>query len=302
MENRIIKNSIIIPRIIFGPDELGYTPRPKVTRLLFMKIFKKIKRKTWDSYRYVLQIENALNIGFNSVDFSAAYGDGSLISKAIKKSRLQREQVFLITRISNKAQFLSGGAIESEIRKQLNGFGTDYVDMLMFHWPVTNHYEETWKTMIELRSKGYCKYLGVANCHEHHIEKLYECSGEYPIVNQIELHPLFTQVPLRSYCNDHGIQVMAYSPTARHDDRLYNPPLLKKLAEKYDKSPTQLILRWHIQNGIIPVIRTLNYEHQKEDVKIFDFSISESDMKLIDNLNINSRIRYDPDNCDFHCL
>lgn len=174
--------------------------------------------------------------------------------------------------------------------------------MLMFHWPVTNHYEETWKAMIELRNKGYCKYLGVANCHEHHLEKLYKCSGEYPIVNQIELHPLFTQVPLRTYCNDHGIQIMAYSPTARHDDRLYNPPLLKKLSEKYSKSPTQLILRWHIQNGIIPVIRTLNYKHQKEDVNIFDFSISDNDMKLIDNLNINSRIRYDPDNCDFQCL
>lgn len=109
MENIIIKDSVIIPQIIFGPDELGYTPRPKVTRFLFQKVLKKIKRKTWDRYKYVSQIENALNIGFNSVDFSAAYGDGSLISKAIKKSSLQREQVFLITRISNKAQYSGGG-------------------------------------------------------------------------------------------------------------------------------------------------------------------------------------------------
>ena len=172
----------------------------------------------------------------------------------------------------------------------------------MLHWPVTNHYEETWKEMIRLRDQGICRDLGVANCHEHHIKRLYECSGEYPLVNQVELHPLFTQVSLKNYCEVHGIQVMAYSPTARHDDRLFNPPLLMEIANKYGKSPTQIVLKWHIQNGVIPVIRSLNYAHQSEDIDIFDFEISESDMKLINGLNINARIRYDPDNCDFRCL
>jgi len=185
---------------------------------------------------------------------------------------------------------------------QLKGFNTNYVDMLMFHWPVTEHYEDTWKRMIKMREKGVCKYLGVANCHEHHLQKLYKYSGEYPLVNQVELHPLFTQMPLKKYCDEHEIQVMAYSPTARHDDRLFNPPLLNDIAKKYEKTPTQIILRWHIQNGIIPVIRSLNYVHQREDIAIYDFEISKSDMQLINSININSRIRYDPDNCDFYAL
>ncbi len=185
---------------------------------------------------------------------------------------------------------------------QLEGFDTDYVDMLMLHWPVTDRFEDTWKEMIRLRDKGVCKYLGVANCHEHHIDKLYECSGEYPLINQVELHPLFTQTELKKYCEEHGIQVMAYSPTARHDDRLFNPPLLSGIANKYGKTPTQVVLKWHIQNDVISVIRSLSYDHQKEDVDIFDFEISEEDMRLIDGININARIRYDSDNCDFRCL
>ena len=126
--------------------------------------------------------------------------------------------------------------------------------------------------------------------------------GILPEVNQVEIHPLFTQESLRNYCKINGIQVEAYSPTARHDDRLYNPPLLGNIAKKYNKSITQIILRWHIQNGIIPVIRSLNPAHQMEDMDIFDFAISEEDMHTIDGLNINARIRYDPDNCDFTVL
>ena len=107
---------------------------------------------------------------------------------------------------------------------------------------------------------------------------------------------------MRDYCAVNQIQLEAYSPTARHDDRLYNPPLLGIIASKYNKSITQIILRWHIQNGIIPIIRSLNKKHQIENISIFDFTISDEDMKKIDSLNINARIRYDPDNCDFTCL
>lgn len=126
--------------------------------------------------------------------------------------------------------------------------------------------------------------------------------GVFPELNQVEIHPLFTQIPLRNYCKNNGIQVEAYSPTARHDDRLFNPPLVRNIAKIYKKTPTQIILRWHIQNGIIPIIKSLNTKHQIEDISVFDFVISDDDMKKIDSLNINARIRYDPDNCDFTCL
>ena len=97
-----------------------------------------------------------------------------------------------------------------------------------------------------------------------------------PEINQVELHPLFTQIPLRNYCKDNGIQIEAYSPTARQDDRLFNPPLIRDIAKKHKKTPTQVVLRWHIQNEIIPIVRTLNSAHQEEDMDIFDFSIYKS--------------------------
>lgn len=156
--------------------------------------------------------------------------------------------------------------------------------------------------MIEYKKQGLCRILGVANCNIHHLQRLYEVSGEYPEINQVEVHPLFTQEELRKFCKEKGIIIESYSPTARHDDRLYNPFLLKEMSKKYNRSITQLILRWHVQNGLIPVIRSWNPKHLKSDFNIFDFEISEDDMKKIDNLNINSRIRYDPDNCDFHSL
>lgn len=206
----------------------------------------------------------------------------------------------MTTRISNQAQFK--GSVENCLFQQLKGLGTDYVDLLMFHWPVTGFYIETWKAMIRLYEKGYCKSLGVANCHRHHIEKLIENTGVVPAINQVEIHPLFTQKRLIEYCKDKGIQIEAYTPLARMDDRLIRLPKLKLIAKNHNKTIAQVILRWHIQNGVIPVVRSMNKVRQNENINIFDFELSLAEMKTIDGFNINSRLRYDPDNCDFTIL
>ena len=144
--------------------------------------------------------------------------------------------------------------------------------------------------------------MGVANCHAHHLEKLFTLTEEKPLINQFEIHPLFTQKPLIAYCREHGIQPEAYTPIARFDDRLVRLPILNRIAEKYGKTFLQVVLRWHVQNGIVPVVRTLNPKHQKENLGIFDFSLTDEEMAQIDGININSRLRYDPDNCDFTIL
>lgn len=302
MNNVQLRDGMSIPAIIFGPDAIGYTPHPRKVNSKCQRIVRKIKRKTIDEYQYTESIANAIRCGFHSIDFSAAYGDGKLIAKSIRKSGVDRKDIMITTRVSNKAQYLGEEAIEKEFYEQLRGFETDYFDMLMFHWPVTNCFEDTWKVMIKLHEQGLCKMLGVANCHEHHLERLYEISGIYPLVDQVEVHPLFTQVPLREYCKERDIQIEAYSPTGRQDDRIMNPPLLNNLSKKYNKNKTQIILRWHIQNGVVPVIRSLNLAHQRSDIDIFDFAIDGDDMRKIDGLNLNSRLRYDPDNCDFTAL
>lgn len=172
----------------------------------------------------------------------------------------------------------------------------------MFHWPVTGYYEAAWKEMVKLYQEGYCKVVGVANCHKHHLEKLFSVSDIIPAVNQIEVHPLFTQKELIRFCWNNNIAVEAYTAIARFDDRLMRLPLLKNIADKYNKTIVQIILRWHIQTGVIPLVRSLNFKRQQENINIFDFQLTKEEMKAIDGININSRLRYDPDNCDFSIL
>ena len=156
--------------------------------------------------------------------------------------------------------------------------------------------------MLKLYDEGYIKALGVANCHQHHIEELLKVSEVIPAVNQIEVHPLFTQKTLIEYCQNKGIVVEAYTPIARFDDRLVRLPLLKRIAQKYNKTIVQIVLRWHIQNGLIPIVRSLNKKRQLENISIFDFKLTADEMDSIDRININARVRYDPDNCDFSIL
>ena len=156
--------------------------------------------------------------------------------------------------------------------------------------------------MEQLLDMGLTKHLGVANCHEHHLEAIFEICQYPPEVGQFEIHPLFTQKPLIEYYKQHNIQVCAYTAVARMDDRLVRLPLLKSIGDKYNKTITQVVLRWHIQNGVIPIVRAMSSEHQKENLDIFDFKLTEDEMTQIDSININSRLRYDPDNCDFSIL
>lgn len=249
---------------------------------------------------FVDAVVNALQIGYRLIDYSAAYGDGTLIGNAIWKSGLKREDVFITTRISNGAQ--RNHRVREQFMDFIHNMGINYVDLLQFHWPVTDLYLDTWKEMEKLYEEGYVKHLGVANCHQHHLEEIFKICKYRPEVGQFEIHPLFTQKPLIQYYKDNGIVVEAYTPIARYDDRLVRLPLLKKLEKKYNKTFVQIILRWHVQNGVIPLVRSMSKEHQLENFNIFDFDLSSKDMAAIDAININSRLRYDPDNCDFSIL
>lgn len=292
------------PSIGFGPGGLGYSPKMQKQRkglsLFVFKVMNKLFYRPSSEKNYVNSVTHALKTGFRLIDYSSAYGDGKLIGRAINKSGIDREKLFITTRVSNRAQR------ENKVRKEFLSFlqnaGLKYVDLLQFHWPVTGLYLDTWREMEKLKDEGLVKHLGVANCHQHHLEEIFKICKHRPEVGQFEIHPLFTQKPLIQYYKDNGIIVEAYTPIARYDDRLVRLPLLKNLEKKYKKTFIQIILRWHVQNGVIPLVRALSKEHQKENFGIFDFELSDEDMKLIDGININSRLRYDPDNCDFSIL
>lgn len=294
-----LNNGIEIPCIGNGPAGIGYTPRT-IKRNLIGKVYNKFIGRRIERHVYINAVAHSFKIGFTLLDNSAAYSNATAIRAAIVKSGVDRDNLFITTRISNSAQF--SGTVREEFFKQLEDTGIEKFDLLQFHWPVTDCYVETWKEMIRLQEEGYVRCLGVANCHQHHLETLIDVTGVVPTINQFEVHPLFTQKPLIEYCKSKNIQVEAYTAIARFDDRLMRLPLLKNIAKKYGKTIVQVILRWDIQNGIIPLVRSLNPKRQIENISIFDFELTEEEMKSIDNININARVRYDPDNCDFTIL
>lgn len=304
MSEITLKSGYKIPSIGFGPGIMGYSAKMKKRRGfladLYFRAYNRFVKRPRQKKKFVEAISSAFENGFRLLDYSNSYGNQELIRQAIQDSGLRREDLFLTSRISNQAQF--EGNVRKEFLETLAKWRVDYVDLLQFHWPVTGKYVDTWREMIRLKEEGYVKVLGVANCHCHHIETLEKATGILPEINQIEVHPLFSQKPLLNYCKSKGITVEAYTPVARYDDRLVRLPLLKRLENKYNKSFVQIILRWHLQNGVIPVVRALNPRHQKSNIDIFDFELTAEDMSLIDGININSRLRYDPDNCDFTIL
>lgn len=297
MEYFNLINGQQVPCLCYGPGMLtrGLTsPKTFVEKIKYRVTYKK------QESLYYKAIVSAIKNGFRFIDYSATYSREDLIGKAIRESQLSRSEFILTTRIDNKAQFQ--GTVRDTFFRSLERYGTDYIDLLMFHWPVTEKYVNTWTEMIRLKEEGFCRNLGVSNCHSHHIDLLIKATGVIPFINQVEVHPLFTQKGLADYCKNKSIVIEAYTPLARMDERMTRLPLMKSLSKKYNKTITQLILRWHVQNGIIPVFRSMNSERQKENMAIFDFTISENDMRAIDSININSRLRYDPDNCDFTIL
>lgn len=299
-----LNNGIEIPCMGIGPGIIGAAYKPTLPSNTF---FAKVKRKLTSPIKYRLarrdfikSLANALKLGYRLIDYSFAYGDGSEILEAIKMAGLKREDVFLTSRASNIQQY--NGTVREEFLRGLEKIGLDYVDMFMFHWPVTDHFVDTYKEMEKLYKEGYAKVIGVANCHQHHLQAIMDNCETVPAVDQFEIHPLFTQKPLIEFCHEHGIAVQAYTPLARNDDRLTKNLILQGLAKKYNKSIQQIILRWDVQLEQIPIPRALHASRQKQNIDIFDFSLTDEEIKAIDSININSRLRFDPDNLDFHSV
>lgn len=300
-----LNNGIEIPTLGIGPSGVKVkdsefffspdNPLSKIERKLTYNLHMSINRR-----KYIKSIENALDMGYRLIDYSFAYGSGKEIVQAINNYGLKREEVFLTTRITNHQQF--SGTVREGFLDGLKNMGLDYIDICMFHWPVTDHFVDTYKEMEQLHKEGYIRILGVANCHQHHLQAIFDNCSIVPAINQFEIHPLFTQKPLIEFCRKHGIAIEAYTPLARNDDRLSKNLILQGLAKKYNKTIQQIILRWHIQLEQIPIPSSHNPKRQFQNINVFDFSLTQEEIQAIDSININSRLRFDPDNLDFHSI
>ena len=241
----------------------------------------------------------ALQVGYELFDTSTAYGNERWLGLGRLLSLKSRKNLFITSKISNYDRLHISAA--EALKGSLKRLRLDYLDLYLIHWPMPG-FEQTWKEMLELKKEGLVRSVGVANFHQHHLEALFKVSDIVPAVNQIELHPLLSQRPLVDFCTKHGIQVEAYSPVARMHEKLINNPTLKALSEKYRKTIPQIVFRWDFQHHIIAVPKASSKKRLLENISIFDFKLSDDDMARIDSVNIDFRVRHDPDNCDFSKL
>lgn len=298
-------NGVKIPNIGTGPgmprSGLRWNWADKIP--VFGRVVNAVVRRISGRYYqrvWVNSLVASMKMGYRLIDYSSAYGNEQLLQKAIRKSGLKREDLFIISRASNNDQF--NHRVRESFMESLKKIGVDYLDLYMFHWPVTDHYIETYKEIEKLHKEGLVKSIGVCNCHQHHLKAIMKECDIVPMVNEFEVHPLFTQKPLIEFCKEHGIHVIAYTPLARNDDRLRKNLILRGIAQKHNKSIYQVILRWDVQNGLTPIPRSSNVERNRQNLDIFDFELTGEEMKAIDSININSRLRFDPDNLDFHSV
>ena len=299
-----LSNGNEMPAMGLGTDDvlfirkLAHSKNRNIQRLL--SLYHGFVLRPYLNHQLSNTIAEAFKMGYRLIDTSSVYQNEEAIGRAIKKSGVPREDLFITSRVSNSDQYNNN--VRNSFLSSLNKLGLDHIDLYMFHWPVTDHYLDTWREMEKLYEEGLIKNLGVANCHQHHIQAILDICKVRPVVNQIEIHPLFTQKPLIEFCKKEGIQVEAYSPLAQGNDRLRRNRVLLGLGAKYNKSMQQIILRWHIENGVVPIPRSTNKNRLKQNLEVFDFQLTKDEVDSIDGININSRLRYDPDNCDFTIL
>jgi 2,5-diketo-D-gluconate reductase A len=240
----------------------------------------------------------ALEIGYRHIDTAEMYENEAGVGEGLRASGLDRGDVFITSKLTNAAH--APDAARAAFDDTLRALGTDYVDLFLIHWPLPmldEDYVETWRVMEELERSGRARSIGVSNFEGEHLERLAAETDVVPAVNQIELHPRFTQDELRTYHAGHGIATEAWSPIGQGQG-LLDDPLLAELGKKYGKTPAQVVLRWHIQLGNIVFPKSMHPERMRENIDIFDFELSAADVEDITVLNKNERTGPDPDKFD----
>jgi len=241
-------------------------------------------KDTYEAIRF------ALDIGYRHIDTATLYANEEDVGKAIRDSGIPREEIFVTTKVWNTDQ-----GFDSTLKafyKSLKKLKFDYVDLYLIHWPQPKTRCDTWRALIQIYDENRASAIGVSNYTIRHIEEVLHGSPFKPLVNQIEFSPYLYQKDILAYCTRRNILVEAYTPLVR--GKKFGDPKLIAMAEKYSKTPAQILIRWALQVGTIVLPKSVHPERIKENADVFDFEISEDDMELMEEFNQNFRVAWDP--------
>ncbi|WP_341785481.1 aldo/keto reductase [Staphylococcus arlettae] len=228
-------------------------------------------------------IVNALNNGYRVLDTAYNYENEGTVGKAISQSHVARDQVIVTSKLPGRYHDYDSAMIA--IQESIYRLNVDYIDLYLIHWPNPKQgkFVEAWTALIDAQKAGLLKSIGVCNFLPEHIDTLEQETGVLPAINQIELHPYFNQQDVIDYHREKGIVIQAWSPIGRASN-VINDETIATIAEKYNKSIPQVILKWHVQNGIVPIPKATSNQRQLENINIFDFSLDDEEMVKINNL------------------
>jgi diketogulonate reductase-like aldo/keto reductase len=244
-------------------------------------------------------IRTAIEAGYRYFDTASLYETERVLGQAVKESGIDREEFFIVSKlwIDERGYHEAKAAFE----RTLNRLQTDYLDLYLIHWPRGDEEDTdwkekdaaTWQAMEELYKAGKIKGLGLSNFLPHHVENILQNGKVKPVVDQLEVHPGYTQEAATRYCTEKDIRVQAWSPLGR--GAMLDNPILTKYAEKYGKSVAQISLRFLVQKGIIPLVKSSSMERMKQNEDIFDFEITPEDMSILNNMPQNTWLGEHPD-------
>jgi len=244
-------------------------------------------------------VSDALEVGYRHIDTAMIYKNEEGVGRAIAKSGIPRDELFITTKLWNSDQ--GTDSARAALDTSLSKLGLDYVDLYLIHWPAPKYgrHVESWQTLVELRETGKARSIGVSNFMQTHLDDLAQASDVVPVVNQVELHPAFQQRELRAFQEPRGILTEAWGPLGQGKYELAELPGLAEIAERHGKTVQQVAIRWHLQEGIIVFPKTTKRSRMIENADVFDFELSADEMATIAAADRDQRVGAHPLNTDF---
>lgn len=238
-------------------------------------------------------VAGALRHGYRHVDTAALYGNEAEVGQGLRHSGLPREDVFVTTKVWNDDH-----GYDTTLRAfdaSMERLGFDEIDLYLIHWPIpsADRYVDTWRALVRLQEEGRARSIGVSNFSPRHLQRLIDETGVTPVIDQVELHPRFPQHELQAWNDAHGIVTESWAPLARGG--LLQEPALAAIAARYGKTPAQVVIRWHLDRGLVVFPKSSSIDRVRENADVFDFVLDDADRAAMDTLQTGERTGRDPD-------